>query len=276
VLVRILRTVNPLIAWLRQTFVLVPDVKQAFCEAEGHTIFQAHSADLVVDTWMGARLHVHLIRQTPKVRDLKATLKDNTARSVGTLFVVTPELLPAPAQGVKIEDWQEALWWLNDGWIYSYQLHDNGLRLIQVHMTPTPLAEHFDVWHMLDFAIESVAVRTRDLYQGLKGQWFIADIASVGYKRKINQERRNQRFHYQSKYTQQPKTHTIPSDRLAAYFDMLGVPADASERDVKSAFRRLAMRYHPDVSALPRQEAERLIKELLEAYEAIKDHYGWS
>ena len=41
---------------------------------------------------------------------------------------------------------------------------------------------------------------------------------------------------------------------------MLGVERSASEKEVKTAFRRLAMNIHPDVSALPRQEAERRVK----------------
>jgi curved DNA-binding protein CbpA len=35
------------------------------------------------------------------------------------------------------------------------------------------------------------------------------------------------------------------------------------------------MQVHPDVSALPRTEAERRIKLLNEAYEFIKSYHGW-
>jgi molecular chaperone DnaJ len=60
-----------------------------------------------------------------------------------------------------------------------------------------------------------------------------------------------------------------------AYYQMLGIERNASEKEVKKAFRMMALRVHPDVSALPRVEAERRIKELNEAYEYIKDYHGW-
>ncbi|MCA9915498.1 MAG: DnaJ domain-containing protein [Anaerolineae bacterium] len=57
---------------------------------------------------------------------------------------------------------------------------------------------------------------------------------------------------------------------------MLGVDRTATEAEIKSAFRQMAMKVHPDVSALPRQEANRRIKELNEAYEYIKGFHGWN
>ncbi len=53
------------------------------------------------------------------------------------------------------------------------------------------------------------------------------------------------------------------------YYRILEVPRDASGDEIKQAFRRLARRYHPDVSAEP--EAEELFKLLREAYEVLGD-----
>jgi curved DNA-binding protein len=53
------------------------------------------------------------------------------------------------------------------------------------------------------------------------------------------------------------------------YYAALGVPRDASADDIKRAYRKLARKYHPDVSKEP--EAERRFKEVAEAYEALKD-----
>lgn len=38
------------------------------------------------------------------------------------------------------------------------------------------------------------------------------------------------------------------------YYDMLGVPRDATERQIKKAFHRLAMKYHPDKNKSPDAE----------------------
>jgi molecular chaperone DnaJ len=53
------------------------------------------------------------------------------------------------------------------------------------------------------------------------------------------------------------------------YYDVLGVPRDATEADIKRAFRRLARELHPDVSDVP--DAEERFRRLAEAYEVLSN-----
>ena len=53
------------------------------------------------------------------------------------------------------------------------------------------------------------------------------------------------------------------------YYEVLGVPKDASEKDIKRAYRKLAMKYHPDQSEAP--DAEERFKEISEAYAVLSD-----
>ena len=53
------------------------------------------------------------------------------------------------------------------------------------------------------------------------------------------------------------------------YYEVLGVERDANDKDIKSAYRRLAMEYHPDRNKSP--EAEEKFKEASEAYEVLSD-----
>ncbi|XP_030621487.1 dnaJ homolog subfamily B member 9a [Chanos chanos] len=53
------------------------------------------------------------------------------------------------------------------------------------------------------------------------------------------------------------------------YYDILGVPKDASERQIKKAFHKLAMKYHPDKNKSP--DAEAKFREIAEAYETLSD-----
>jgi molecular chaperone DnaJ len=53
------------------------------------------------------------------------------------------------------------------------------------------------------------------------------------------------------------------------YYEVLGVPKDSSEKDIKAAYRKLAMKYHPDRSEEP--DAEEKFKELSEAYAVLSD-----
>jgi molecular chaperone DnaJ len=53
------------------------------------------------------------------------------------------------------------------------------------------------------------------------------------------------------------------------YYEVLGVSRNADKAQIKSAFRRLAREYHPDVSTHP--DAEARFKEINEAYEVLSD-----
>jgi molecular chaperone DnaJ len=64
------------------------------------------------------------------------------------------------------------------------------------------------------------------------------------------------------------------------YYELLGVSRDASESEIKKAFRRLARELHPDVSDAP--DAQERFREVVEAYEVLSksetrelyDRYG--
>jgi molecular chaperone DnaJ len=54
------------------------------------------------------------------------------------------------------------------------------------------------------------------------------------------------------------------------YYEILGVPRGATEEDIKKAYRKLAVKHHPDKN-LGDKSAEEKFKELSEAYEALND-----
>src|SRR5437867_12772745 len=59
---------------------------------------------------------------------------------------------------------------------------------------------------------------------------------------------------------------TVPRDP----YEVLGVPRDADETQIKKAFRKLARELHPDVNAHD-PDAEEKFKEAAEAYEILND-----
>jgi len=54
------------------------------------------------------------------------------------------------------------------------------------------------------------------------------------------------------------------------YYTILGIPRNATQEEIKRAYRRLAMQYHPDRNA-GNKEAEERFKEISEAYEVLSD-----
>lgn len=57
---------------------------------------------------------------------------------------------------------------------------------------------------------------------------------------------------------------------MADYYEILGVSRDVDEKELKSAYRKLAMKYHPDQNQGD-EKAEKKFKEISEAYDTLKD-----
>lgn len=53
------------------------------------------------------------------------------------------------------------------------------------------------------------------------------------------------------------------------FYDVLGVSKDASQDEIKKAYRRLSKKYHPDLNDSP--DADAKFKEVAEAYETLSD-----
>jgi molecular chaperone DnaJ len=64
--------------------------------------------------------------------------------------------------------------------------------------------------------------------------------------------------------------HALGSGR--DYYEVLGLAKNASEEDIKKAYRKLAMKHHPDRNQTnDAKKAEEKFKEAKEAYEILKD-----
>ncbi len=61
----------------------------------------------------------------------------------------------------------------------------------------------------------------------------------------------------------------MPSSR--DYYEILGVHKGASEAELKSAYRKLALKWHPDRNPKNKAEAEKQFKEINEAYQVLSD-----
>ncbi|KAL3511184.1 hypothetical protein ACH5RR_030585 [Cinchona calisaya] len=55
------------------------------------------------------------------------------------------------------------------------------------------------------------------------------------------------------------------------YYNLLKVPKNASEEDLKKSYKRLAMKWHPDKNSENKKEAEAKFKSISEAYDVLSD-----
>src|SRR5450759_2669296 len=65
------------------------------------------------------------------------------------------------------------------------------------------------------------------------------------------------------------KGHDSWDTTKKTYYQIIEVNKKASQEAIKSAYRRLAMLYHPDKNQLP--EAEEMFKKIAEAYSVLSD-----
>jgi len=262
--------------WLSKRFKSSSDTKRVFVGADSSLVFQSHVADCVIQTWMGARIYVYLIDHELRMREFRQILKENSRYNIGTLFVLDGQLLPADGSTQKLDNWIENLLLLDDSAIYSYFIDGETASLRRVNFTNQPELGHYYTWYSGEFTIEAVNVRKRNIENGFKGTWYLADIASPNYKRQVNHERINQRHHYRTKNTRRATFTPQEDERLQKYCTILNVKPNATEEQVKTAYRNIALRVHPDVSALPQFEADRRFKELQEAYDFFKEINDWT
>src|SRR6266513_4013991 len=59
--------------------------------------------------------------------------------------------------------------------------------------------------------------------------------------------------------------------KVKDYYEVLGVPRTASQKEISAAFRKLARKHHPDLNAGDKQ-AEMRFKEISEAHEVLSDN----
>jgi molecular chaperone DnaJ len=60
------------------------------------------------------------------------------------------------------------------------------------------------------------------------------------------------------------------SSWIKNYYDILGISKSASEADIKKAYKKMAMQYHPDRNKWDKN-AEQKFKEINEAYQTLGD-----
>jgi hypothetical protein len=253
------------------------------------------SADgcLIIHTWTGTLVHVHLLSEPARVRTLKRILGDNTRIGIGTLFLMDAALLPSDGALVTPDEGLLALHALFRDKVYTFRQTADGVKIGQVHFKQIGRSDS-EAWYGPDVEIKhlpSYRVWIKQP-QSLRGDWLVANFGTEAFWKQPDymsgrsafrqqSTRGNTQFYTWSSGWNSAGGHSfrtpldqLPESELDQCYKLLGLERGASDDAVKTAFRKLAREFHPDVSALPKDEAEARFKRLYAAYRFIKTARG--
>lgn len=267
----------PIKRWLGRQLEAIDSVQKAVI---------GHDPDIVIHSWSGIRIHVHIIEEPLKPRNVKRLVQEATRVGIGSLFVVNTALLPPDGARLMPADWLMMLHALTDDKLYAYHVTRDGPRIRQVHFQVTTKSDEREVWYGPDIEIGQLPFfRVWVKTASLKGDFLIAnfDAPPFWHNRTYRTERQQAadsarrrngtytraEFGFGAGPAHGERRQPTELDRHLAH---LGLKAGASCDEIKSAFRRLALQMHPDVSGLPKQVAETRFRELNEAYNYIRSH----
>lgn len=266
----------------------IDSVRAARVAREGH---------IVVHTWSGVVIHVYLVDEPIKARTVKHILQDNTRVGVGTLFIVNVGIIPADGANVAPDEGLLALHALFKNKLYTYRIHDGTPRIGQVHFKAFSRSDEREIWYGPDVPVEHLpSYRVWvSAPQTIKGNWLVANFGSDAFWKQADystgrdsfrREQRRQDAQTNFRFWSNPAWNgsgasgfttpaSPPETQLDRSYRQLGLTPAASGDEVKAAFRRLAREVHPDVSPLPKDEAEAQFKKIYDAYTYIKTANGW-
>ncbi len=274
--------------WLREQLIQLVNVQR--CTYTLSSVADPiREVDVLVHTWAGVLLHIHLIDEPLKLPRIRRILENATSTGIVSLFILDADLLPGQGERDPLDRWFVHFQSLANDRAYSYRL-ENGVPAIRpVKFTPINRTE-VETRYGAKLPVTQIRhYRSTVKHSALKGYWLLGDFETemsvknpgfrpVDYTRYFHQNegtQPNPPHNAKDQASEKTSTAPVPKTRLDSCYALLGVNREASREDVKAAFRKLAFAVHPDVSDLPKAEAEARFKALSEAYETIKNTNAW-
>ncbi len=260
--------------WLKTQLIALKQVRNCYIDPPDRNItFVRWHPDILVRTWTGKAAAIHIFDQQPKSRKIRDIARFHTENGTPCLFIVDIGLLPNHGARLQLPQWLQFIHDLTSGRVYAYALTEETPQLYQMHFTAT--GRHGEYSAEFGEKVEIGDIRFNRLWfkdRPLKGEWLIM-LFGDGHLWKEPQQRAEfteEAKHWQPGYTPQA------NGALAKSYTLLGIEPGTPHAEVKSAYRRLALKFHPDTSKLPLEEAEARFRELTEAYEALCRANGWT
>lgn len=253
---------------------------------------------LIVHTWMNTVIHLRVLTAPIKLGTLKKYLKEATEVGIGSVFMLSRALMPEHNHRVAVPEWLMALHALTQERVYTIRLDGDAVRLGQLHFEPVGSTGEYAAKYGPAPNLDKMRFfRTSIKAKVIKGDWQIVDFGSEAFWRDPHRPSVHQPQYHRpdpSEYAerawkswsgttwdapplQDAHDPRVPrQDAVMLAYACLNVRSDATQDEVRAAYRKLAMAYHPDTSALPQEEAAHKFRELNAAYEAIQRARNWT
>ena len=272
--------------WLKTQVTQLVSVQACAIGPATGTLTRSTPTDLRVALWTGNIVHIYILTEPFKTRAIRNIAQRDTSQGAGTMFILAPHLVPTPGQRISPPDWMLALQALNNERLYTYPPEDREIALLQLHLEHLPTTGQFEAMYGPHVPLETLHFGRMSIkMRSIKGFWIVAHFGAEAFWQSARQARytpppRRQYARTNGRQTtgKPPGYNNVqrPQSRLDSYYALLGISPEASEEEVKIAFRRQVFNVHPDVSALPKMLAEEKFRALAEAYDYIKAKRGWS
>jgi hypothetical protein len=266
--------------WLREQLIPLVNVQRVSLSQASMAGDPVRDVDLTVFTWAGVTIQVHLIDEPLKAAKVRRILENASGAGIATLFILDAGLLPRPGERIEGDKWYLVFQQLGNDRLYSYRLGKNGVEIRAAQFVSVSRTES-ELQFGPIIPIQQIRyLRQTIKHASVKGYWLMADFET-------ERSARNPAFRappppptgaqrpagdgHQNGSGQMPQ----PKTRLDLSYELLGVPRSATRDEVKAAFRKKAFAVHPDVSDLPKEEAEARFKVISEAYEYIRVTNSW-
>lgn len=274
--------------WLRDQLVQLVNVQRCQFGHGSAAGAPVREADLVVYLWAGIVIHIHLLDEPIKTNRARKIIESATEIGVPTLFIINRALLPKQGEVIPVDRWYIPFQTLIDDRAYAFSVENNTPRLQQVQFRPL---SRYDLTTHIGVPLNISRLRHfRNTVRSnvFKGAWLLADFESdqssnappITRTDYAAYQYKGPRMSFQDmpqwEKANLPGSNFPPQkSKLDLAYETLGLLRSATRDEVRAAFRKLAFEVHPDVSTLPKGEAEARFKMLTEAYEFIRTAQGW-
>ncbi|MEO8612200.1 MAG: J domain-containing protein [Chloroflexota bacterium] len=268
--------------WLREQLIPLVNVQRVSLSQASMAGDPVRDIDLTVFTWAGVIIQVHLIDEPLKAAKVRRILENASGAGIATLFILDAGLLPRPGERIDGDKWYLVFQQLGNDRLYSYRLGKNGVEIRAAQFVSVTRNES-ELQYGPIIPIQQLRyLRQTIKHASVKGYWLMADFETERSARNpafrsppTTETARPSSDSHKNGSSPQLNQPPQPKTRLDLSYELLGVARSATREEVKAAFRKKAFAVHPDVSDLPKEEAEARFKVISEAYEYIRVTNSW-